>query len=200
MIFDISKKPENSILLDGVEYPVSLAYDRVLNVYEVYGDDAFSDAEKADLALELLVPGHKKPPYRLLDIIFEDFILLKSRPGPNKTKLFDFDQDSGYIYAAFLQAYSIDIIDVQDKLDWRRFIWLFLSLPESTKIREIMSIRGRELPKQTNYNAEEIHALTELKAYYALDLSHDDRERGLQSGLASLAGVLIARAGGVTHG
>ncbi len=88
-----------------------------------------------------------------------------------------------------MQDYQIDLYDQVDKLDWRKFIYLFVGLSDKTKIMQVMSIRAREMPKPTKYNGEEISQLYKLKAYYSLDDVGDK-----QSGLDSLFNIARGRA------
>ena len=75
-----------------------------------------------------------------------------------------------------------DISFVRGILHWKKFVSLFQGLTNDTKIKEIMEIRGRKLPKPTKYNQEEIQNLRELKAYYAIG----DLEENYQDGLGEL--------------
>lgn len=86
----------------------------------------------------------------------------------------DYVQDGEYIYAGFMQAYGINLLDCD--LHWHQFKALFVGLPDDTKIKQIMSMRTyrkdtksyekkcREnktiwtLPKMTNQEKEEILA------------------------------------------
>lgn len=86
-------------------------------------------------------------------------------------RVIDYIEDGEYIYASFLQAYNIDLVDVEE-LHWHKFKALLLGLPDNTKIKEIMSMRGWrksnktyeeqakenkkawELPKDNNYDAD----------------------------------------------
>lgn len=58
----------------------------------------------------------------------------------------DFEEDGDYIYASFMQEYGIDLIDVQGKLPWRKFLYLFNGLSADTKIKQVMRIREMEVP------------------------------------------------------
>lgn len=160
-------------------------------------DDNFSDSEKLDLAIDMLIGKCRLDTENkalLLQYIFSEYINTSRRDLPkNEVKTVDFVQDSAHIYSSFLMDYSIDLIDVQRRLHWWKFISLFCGLSEQTKMREIMSIRARKLPILTKYNGEEIAALRELKAYYALEISAEQREQNFQAGLASLAETLKER-------
>ena len=59
-------------------------------------------------------------------------------------------------------------------------------VPESTKIREIMKIRGMDLPEPTKYNQKERQSLMELKSYYALPAVGGGGQQGLDALFSSL--------------
>lgn len=104
-------------------------------------------------------------------------------------KLFDFEEDGEYIYASFMQDYGIDLVDMQGKLPWQRFIALFQGLSDNTKIKEVMRIRGMEIPEPTKTNRKEIQNLMELKTYYALGYKEDNGKEGLERLFATLEGM-----------
>lgn len=54
---------------------------------------------------------------------------------------FDFIADGDYIVGSFQHAYGIDLTDKSLKMHWHRFLALFRSLPEDTKMSEIMGYR-----------------------------------------------------------
>ena len=58
-------------------------------------------------------------------------------------RIYDFEYDSDYIYAAFLQQYGIDLLNVE-YMHWWKFRALFKGLREC-KITDIMSYRGTEI-------------------------------------------------------
>lgn len=60
--------------------------------------------------------------------------------GRNDAKAFDYILDGEYIVGSFMQAYHIDLTSIEH-MHWHLFKALFLSLPENTKMREIMSMR-----------------------------------------------------------
>ena len=89
--------------------------------------------------------------------------------------------------------YGIDLTEQYNKLHWQKFVALFQGLSERTKMREVMSIRSKPVPKPDKYNQEYIRSLMELKAYYALDISQYERERNFQAGLKNLFETLKAQ-------
>lgn len=188
--------------IDGIG--LDLSFDKVLTVLKLQKEQLFTEAEKRDIALSLLLRAPKKiniysadQRNELLRRVFDECIFTerKKSPGGNE-KIFDFEQDAGFIYASFMQAYGIDLIEQQGKLHWQKFITLFRGLPENTKIREVMGIRSRKTPKPTKYNGEEIKAMTEAKAYYKLEVDEAEAEVNFQQGIDRLAASLMQRTGG----
>lgn len=63
----------------------------------------------------------------------------------NKKRLYDFNQDSVYIYSAFRECYNIDLSE--SNMHWWKFKALFDGLNENTKIMQIISIRATDTAK-----------------------------------------------------
>ena len=57
---------------------------------------------------------------------------------------FSYEHDAGYIYAAFIEAYGIDL--TKNRLHWWQFRALFLGLPETVLFCKIMGYRTMEIP------------------------------------------------------
>lgn len=70
----------------------------------------------------------------------------KKSSKKNETKTYDFDFDSGLIYAAFLQFYHIDLIDIKH-LHWWRFRALLNALNDTTKFVEVIGYRNVNISK-----------------------------------------------------
>lgn len=197
MIFDIKKSLPYSFEFEGREYGLNLSFDNVLKVLELFRDGVLSNYEKYEFALAMLINDRKSPPVKAAEIIFNDYISLnKNKCSSGNLRLFDFEQDSIYIYSSFMTDYGIDLFEEQNKLHWWKFISLFQGLSDKTKMREVMNIRQRPVPEPNKYNAEEIRRLYELKEYYALNISQEEREQNFRSGIEHLAGVLKSRAKG----
>jgi len=180
---------------------LNLAFDNVLRVYELWKDELFTSEEKLEMSLQILLRNYKlvkkftvQDKSDLLKAIFENFISLNTRESGDSEKNFDFIQDANYIFASFLMDYGIDLIDQQGLLHWWKFISLFQGLSERTKIREVIGIRTRKIPEANKYNADEIRALQELKALYALEISQEEQEIQFEKGLDKLARALEQRA------
>lgn len=186
---------EDIVRIGKRKYCINAAFDVVLDVQRLYREE-LPDVIKLDQALKMF--GIKKPerialPIRsdLLNDIYKNCVNTKQRP-PVKQQLpvFDFEEDAEYIYASFMLDYGIDLIDVQGQLHWKKFIALFQGLSERTKIREVMRIRGMEIPRYNGRNQKQIQEIQELKSYYALPV----KGGGGQQGLDALFSALEAQA------
>lgn len=184
----------------GRKYRLDLAFDNVLRMYDVLREDIFLPWQRINLAIELLAGRRAaRLPLRdqseLLQRIIDDHINADAKKakleGP---RTLDFAQDAALIYAAFLQAYGIDLDKERGRMDWRTFIALFQGLPDDTRIRGVMDIRQRPLPKPDAHNADQIKALMEAKAFWAIRVDKKEAEMNLQAGINRLASTLISQA------
>ncbi len=183
----------------GRKYRVNTAYDTILLLQRLYREDILDAGEKIAQALRMIVKSRFKvwlltdvEKAELLETITKEKIQLPSRPqiGPPR-KLMDFEVDGEYIYASFRQAYGMDLVQERGKLSWRRFCELLDSLPEKTKLREVMRIRAMDVPDPTRYNQKERKNIMDLKAYYALPISGVGGQAGLDALFSTLESVAI---------
>lgn len=191
----LTEVQSNKIHTDHCNIVVNPAFDIVLEIQNLYRETDLTDFEKIECALKMLVkndwnlrlfsPVEK---VALMTEISRKFIQVKKRPKmkQNPVPVLDFEEDGDYIYASFMQEYGIDLIDQQGKLAWKKFLWLFNGLSSETKIKQVMRIRGMEIPKYTGKNMKQIQEIQELKSYYALPV----RGGGGQSGLDLLFNTL----------
>lgn len=182
-----------SVEVDGQEYRLTPAFDNVLQMYAQVDDEDLTDAERMELMLYYLTDDGP-PDVRVLTAACEALFPTDRKPKAAAKKAFDFVQDADLIYAGFMQAYGLDLIDQQGKLHWLKFLALLQGLPSNTRFREVVEIRLRPLPKPTKYNAEERAQLIRAKQSVALAVSASERERNLQEGLRNMALVLMQRA------
>lgn len=177
-------KPPTHIEVDGRRYLLRPSFDRVLETFDVFGDvfgRDWSDIDKIDYACWLLIQGRPRNKVAALNAAYDTLIEPQKADGP---KCFDFVQDAGLIYAAFVQAYGIDLFE--QRIHWWKFIQLLNALPSDTRFVEIVGIRTKPVPKPTKYNQKEIENLLRAKAKYGLVLTQEEREKQFQAGLAKI--------------
>ncbi len=198
-MLSLCEKLKNYVVYDNRQYKIKPTVARVLTVIEVLQASEFSDIEKYNICIDLLVKSHFKicvyrpDKINLLNVILKTITGSNSK-NANEKKVIDFFQDADYIYTAFLQAYNIDLMSLMDKLDWRVFIAMLGSLPADTRLMQIIDIRTRDIPAQTKYNYKERARLVRLKYQYRLETTEKQRKEDFQRGLAKMAQVLGAMA------
>lgn len=192
-MFDISKKMEDKLVLDGREYQLFLSFDRVLWCFDMWGKDYIPPEFKPRLALAKLTMDESfkdMNPEEAMKIyleIFEKHIkivkaidevdrydiegnVLPKRPkndaddeeGPE----FSLKYDGEYIFASFMQAYHIDLIEEQGKLHWHKFNALLTGLPDGTKFVEVLKIRAWK--PSSGESSKEKQKMRKLQEQYAL--------------------------------
>lgn len=157
-------------------YHLDLAFDRVLACLDLRSDPMVPDEQRTELIAKTLGLISSRLTLRdkavILEAIFREYIWVQPKKSAPQTspsvRSFDFKIDSMLIYAAFQQAYGIDLLQQQGRLHWWKFYSLFQALPKATKLREVMHIRTCDIPAPTKYNQAEIRNLQTLKQLYAL--------------------------------
>lgn len=181
-----------SVEIGGKQYKLTPAFDNVLQMFAQTNDPTLTDTEKAELMIYYLADNAPITAEALTAIFNALFTVQpKEASGP---KAFDFVQDADLIYAGFMQAYGIDLIDQQGKLHWWKFSALLQGLPENTRFREVVNLRMRPLPEPTKYNSKERAALIKAKQAVALKITAEEREAELQNSLRRMAAVMLQQA------
>lgn len=165
-------------------------FDNVLQMYQAI--EGLDPWDKPEVMLSYLVKQKVKPSLELLQAVSK--VLFP--PSKSGEKAFDFVQDSPLIYAAFYQAYGMDLVEQQGKLHWWKFQSLLNGLPSNTRFSEIVSIRMKPIPAPTKYNKEEREELMRLKSLYAVKLSAEERQEQLQQSLRNVVNYLQSVAKG----
>lgn len=188
------------VLFQGEKIGIRPEFARVLLCLKISADPVLSDPDKLELCLQILVRHRARIPKNdtdkaaLFQAVF-DFLADVEKKQSHSMKVFDFEQDAAYIYAAFYQCYHIDLLSKTGrKLHWHQFISLFGGLSEDTRLMQIISIRSRPMPKATKYNADERKALARLKSQYRLKLTEEERKAQLSDGFAKMAAALKSMA------
>lgn len=189
----------NVVWLGRCKFKVNPAFDVVLKIQKLYREKTLDNDVKIDQALKMLVKSRFKlalltfdEKSELLELIYKECINTKTRPRiVQKAPVFDFEYDFEYIYSSFMLDYKIDLIDMQSKLSWKKFIALFEGLSESTKIREVMRIRSMETPQYNGHNQKQIQEIQELKSYYALPVQGGGGQQGLNALFSALERMAV---------
>lgn len=190
--------PCNKVITDKSKFVINPAYDTVLEVQKLYKEDTLTEFEKIDQALKMLVRNkwnlrllNPEEKQKLLSVITQRYVEVEKRPQIKKSPfpVLDFEKDGDYIYASFMQAYRIDLIEEQGRLPWKKFLYLFNGLPADTKIKQIMRIRQMPVPEYNGKNSKEIQEINEMKSYYTLPVEGGGGQSGLDLLFHTLEGM-----------
>lgn len=185
-MFSLAYPIEDEIEVNGQKVPIHTAFDVVLRVLDVLQDPQLSETGKLRIILQLFfgketefleLPAEDQA--TLFHQVFSMYVKqeekkvsydLQGNPLPEyeeDTKAcYSLKEDAPYIYASFMQAYGIDLLEEQGKLHWFKFQALLSGLPEDTKFRQVVAIRMWEKPSKSK-NAHE-KQMRELQKIYAL--------------------------------
>ena len=199
-MLDLSRKLTDELVIGDKVYSLNMSFGNIIRLFEMWGDEEVPEYVKPFFALKILT-GESFGSYSAEDAmdifqqVFEEHIQLKSpkdvsveydlagnvmekEPSVqrNEAPVYDISLDGDYIYASFMQAYGIDLIDAQNSLHWKKFNALLSGLPEGTKFVEVIKIRKYK-PRKGDSQAY-IDEMMKLKKEYALPDSenYDDEE------------------------
>lgn len=190
--------PVTQINTRKAKVTVSSSFDTVLEIQKLFRDESLTEIDKLNTSLNMLVANNwniklfsVEEKVELLNEIYKQCINAKKRPSARKSPMpvLGFEEDGEYIYASFMQDYGIDLIDMQGKLSWRKFLALFDGLSDRTKIKKVMKIRSMETPAFNGKNQKQIQEVLELKSYYALPVRGGGEWHGLDSLFSALEGM-----------
>lgn len=189
-MLDLSRKLTDKLVIDDKEYALDLSFNNVLKLFEMWRDEDVPEFVKPHFGIRILT-GETLEDFTVEEMsevfneVFEEHISLSTvednhveydlAGNPMKTTAsngkqeqapYDIRYDGDYIYASFLQAYGIDLFDVQGKLHWKKFNALLSGLPEGTKFMEVIKIR--KWKPQKGDSAEYKEEMRRLQKDYAL--------------------------------
>lgn len=199
-MLDLSRKLTDKLVIDDEEFPLNLSFDNVLRLFEMWRDEDVPEFVKPHFGIRILT-GETLEDFTVEEMsevfneVFEEHISLSTvednhveydlAGNPMKTTAsngkqeqapYDIRYDGDYIYASFLQAYGIDLFDVQGVLHWKKFNALLSGLPEGTKFMEVIKIR--KWKPQKGDSAEYKEEMRKLQKDYALpnEVIEEDEE------------------------
>lgn len=156
----LHRRLDDEVIIEGRKYTVDASFDVILRVIDLLEEKRFSPTQKVKAILKRLIGDEldhlthaERQEY--MERILDQYVQTKEEiiydragnpmpvpPKEEKGAEYSYTEDSDYIYAAFVQAYGIDLIDEQGKLHWSKFKALLNGLPSDTMFSNIMRIRG----------------------------------------------------------
>ncbi len=187
----LSKRLPEDVEIDGRKYSIRFGF-RTMIVIEILMYSNVSDEDKMLQSLNLFygndIPENIDEAIRKL-LWFHSCGIEKEnvqeKEGGNKPKrqqkrAYDFKQDDGMIYAAFMQQYGINLHTISSSnLHWWEFSALFENLPDNTKMAKVMYWRTCDL---NGMSKAEQRYIRKMRNIFAIkdDVSMDTQAKLIQ--------------------
>lgn len=181
-MLSLTSKLDSTMATEAGELPVNLAFNNVLDWYEISENENIDLMQKVKIGWQLFFNGvvlqfDSPDDYEvaanalgdLSEYINQDpYVGQESNSNDNNvtpTKSFSYKQDAEAIYASFIFDYGIDLLDQQDKMRWEKFRALFNNLSPKSPFKRIVEIRQRDT---SGLKGKDLADLVEAQNYYAL--------------------------------
>lgn len=172
----------SSVRIAGRDVPIETDYRAGLRFEQILKDYKLSNRAKLDKALglyfgpESLRPGEYEEAVEAILWFYRCGAAPPPRSygdgGQGEGPAYSYEHDAGYIYAAYMQAYHIDL--AVENIHWWQFRALFQSLPADTMFMKIIGYRTAKVPAKAT--PEQRQRIEELKRVYALPLDADQQK------------------------
>ena len=170
-----------SIEINNKEYEINSDFRTSVLFELLIQDDSIGEDEKILMALNLyypVIPDDIQEAVNKMLWFYRCGKDIKKSKGNNKgksvTRIYSFEHDDDYIYAAFLDQYNVDLQDIK-YLHWWKFKAMFNSLKEDIKIVKIMEYRGIDLSKIKDKDQKAYYK--RMKDLYEIPMSKDESEK-----------------------
>lgn len=189
-MFKLNDPLDDCITVNGIEHRLNMAFDNVMDALEALADKEMTEIDRIDVFLEIMV-GESANDFELetkLNMVNDVIECINSEPIESQPvdldgnpmphpkrdgeQLVSFLFDAKYIYAAFVQAYNIDLIEQQGSLHWAKFSALLNALPDDTLMRQIIDIRKTDLSEIKD--KDEKKRIKKLKQQFSLENKFDE--------------------------
>lgn len=170
-----------TININGREYEINSDF-RTSVLFELLMQDiSIDDRDKLIMGLNLYykdIPPRRYWKEAIEKILWfyrcgKDSVESKGK-GKSDIRIYSFEHDDYYIYAAFLDQYGIDLQDTE-YLHWWKFKAMFKSLKEDNEIVKIMGYRSMKLSKIKDKEQKAYY--TKMQNLYKLPVAKNDQEK-----------------------
>lgn len=178
----IDRELPESVIVGRDEYKIRSDF-RISIMFEILMQDGeVPDTEKTLKALNLYYPIIPRNLDAAVNSLLWFYRCGKDDSGHGgktgakmaKRRVYSFEHDDSYIYAAFMSQYKIDLFDIE-YMHWWKFRSLFNSLTSDNQFVKIMEYRSIDIsPDMTK---EQKRFYQKMKRLYALPLPKDEQQK-----------------------
>ena len=167
-----------SVVVGGVRYAVNWQFEYMVLVELILSESGMDDSEKMARALMVFYRDELPPDLgaardALVRFYVGDAPKMGSAKAGDAEALYSYEHDGDLIFAAFWQAYGINLNRAKD-LHWYEFRALLRGLGEDCLFAKAVGYRAMDLSKIKDGEARQRYK--ELKGYWALPVSDAERE------------------------
>jgi hypothetical protein len=171
-----------TVVIHGLDVPIDTDFRKCIRFEQLLNDRSIDDTVRTNTAIEMFY-GSLMVPDRVAAIngILWFYSCGKFDPdAPSKPqskrarKIYDYDEDSRLIYAAFLDQYGVDLQDVET-LHWWKFCAMQTGLKADAEFTQVVSYRAMDLRKIKNKELRARYA--KLQSIYALPDNRTHEEK-----------------------
>lgn len=191
-MLSLYEKKSDRITIDDKEYDIDASFDNILYLIDLSQEPRLPTPSKITLGIKRLFGNDSdllkldlKIQLEIFSAVFKEYVeekeikrpVLRDMQGNVLPDDFGFEDDeeqakpeyslkhdADYIYASFMQAYGMDLLEEHGKLHWFKFKALLNGLPEDTKFRQVISIRLWKKDDSDSYDKN----MEKLQHMYAL--------------------------------
>lgn len=176
-------KLPTAVEVGGKMYDIHTDFRTAIKLELLISDMEMDDGEKILQIILLYFDGIEAIPKDLEQTIaaIMDFYrcgkdnVAESGTGANRrAKIYSFEYDAPYIYAAFLEQYGIDLTQ-EVTLHWWRFKAMFDSLSDTTQFVKIMGYRSMVITNDMSPQQKEFYR--RMQKTYAIPISKIEKEK-----------------------
>ncbi len=139
----LTEKLPTAVEIDGRAYAVNYDFRTCLKIILAFEDPSLAQVEKQAILLQLF---YKEIPDNSAEAIMQcvKFLNGGNEAPPDEVdseRLYSFEKDAAFIYAAFKHTHGIDL-ETAD-LHWWKFFALFMDLDSTTVFSNLVNLRSR---------------------------------------------------------
>ncbi len=182
-----------SVVVEGVKYPIYTDFRGMILFEQIMTSDDLMDHEKSLYALGNFYPEAQPPPNEAVEYLLWFYRVGKEPEKPKgdeneiprrQPKVYSYEHDAAYIFAAFLDQYGIDLNT--EEIHWWKFRAMMDGLREDHIFSKIVGYRSMVITNDMTDSQKRFYR--EQKLRYALpdERTEEEREDDFANALANL--------------
>ncbi len=180
----IMDKAPTDVLICGKKVPIKADFVTCMNFEKMILTDSISDTDKLSNALNMFY-GEREFTQEELEDAVEGILFIYTcgdgdtenkkgnSPGKNN-RIYDYEYDADYIYAAYKQQYGEDL-QAHLNMHWWKFKSMFKALSNDTEFVKIMGYRSITINSDMTKSQKDFY--TKMKRIHALPLPADEQKK-----------------------